>query len=590
MVNKLISSELKNLTKLWHHLLPKRKRQLCGLVLLMIPATLAEILSLAAVLPFTTALISPKLLYENRLSSALLSELGITDENHLILMVVTLFILSTIVSSLMRVIILKLSLGITYNIGQDLAKKAFAKLLNKPYELHLNTRTSDVVSALIDKVDSLISNIIFPILSLLTSSLLIIFIFLTLIFINKNISLTVLITSAIFYAVINIVNSGKLTKNSEAINSMRTHQIKIIQEAFGGIRDVIINASEKYFIDKFTSSDKCLRVAQSSNAFIKFSPRYLIEGGGMIFVAIVALILVFQSNESSANVLPLLGLVALSIQRLLPLFQQLHLSSSAVRGASSSFAEFINILDLYPSASDLNQCDELLPFSNQIDLRNISFNYKGSSNFILHSLNLRIKKGERIGIVGSSGSGKSTLTDLIMGLLKPTSGSIYIDNNLLDDSNVNLWRKKIAHVSQHVFLADLSIAENIAFGVPAELINYEKIVSVLKEASLSKFISELPDGYNTIVGERGARLSGGQLQRIGIARALYKNASVIIFDEATSALDENTENEVMRAIDNLCDDLTVVIVTHRVSTLKKCTQIIEISNRNIQVSSNLNRP
>jgi ATP-binding cassette subfamily B protein len=220
-------------------------------------------------------------------------------------------------------------------------------------------------------------------------------------------------------------------------------------------------------------------------------------------------------------------------------------------------------------------------FEKEINLANVYFKYQDKNNFVLEAINLKINKGSRIGIIGKTGSGKSTLIDLIMGLLHPSNGSIEIDGVTLDSKNLRGWQKQIAHVPQFIYLADVSIKENIAFGVQDDVIDFEKVKTCAQKAQLNELIESLPDNYDTKVGEKGVQLSGGQRQRIGIARALYKNAKIIIFDEATSALDDHTEKAIIKTINDLDPDLTILMIAHRVTTLKNCCTIIEVKDKSI---------
>jgi len=270
-----------------------------------------------------------------------------------------------------------------------------------------------------------------------------------------------------------------------------------------------------------------------------------------------------------------LGALAIGMQRLLPSLHQIYTSWASINGAKASLIDVISLLDQKSSAST-RAPSPLKKFEEVISLKNISFRYSDSSTYIFKDFNLNIKKGDRIGLVGKTGSGKSTLIDLIMGLLDPTDGAVEVDGYVLTNENKEYWYKQIAHVPQTIFLLDASIAENIAFGIRNDLINKELVIKAAKQAQISEVIDSWPLGYDTVIGERGIKLSGGQRQRIGIARALYKEAKVLIFDESTSALDSETESAVMDAIDNLSHDLTIIIIAHRISTLKNCSYQVQI--------------
>jgi ATP-binding cassette subfamily B protein len=277
-----------------------------------------------------------------------------------------------------------------------------------------------------------------------------------------------------------------------------------------------------------------------------------------------------------------LGVLAFGAQRLLPVMQQAYASWSSIQGGKASLQDALDLLD-QPLPDHINNLSfQVLKFKKQIAIKQLSFRYGNTTPYILKELDFKISKGSRVGFIGSTGSGKSTLLDIIMGLLQPTEGFLEVDEELITKQNQRSWHSHIAHVPQAIFLSDGTIEENIAFGVPRHLIDRKRVLRSAEQAQISESIESWPNKYQTLVGERGVRLSGGQRQRIGIARALYKQADVIILDEATSALDNDTEEAVMKVINNLNPDLTIMIVAHRISTLRNCSQIIKLNNGRIE--------
>lgn len=297
----------------------------------------------------------------------------------------------------------------------------------------------------------------------------------------------------------------------------------------------------------------------------------------MVLIALLAYVL-FQQSDGASKAIPVLGALALGAQRLLPVLQQAYGAWTSILGGQASLQDVLELLD-QPLPDYANQPPvEPQSFQQQIRLNNISFRYSPHSPWVLENINLTIFKGGRVGIIGATGSGKSTLLDIVMGLLQPTNGELKIDDQVITTGNHRAWQAHIAHVPQAIFLADSSIEENIAFGVPKDQIDHERVKLAARQARIADIIETWPQQYKTFVGERGIRLSGGQRQRIGIARALYKRADVIIFDEATSALDNETEQAVMQAIEGLSENLTILIIAHRLTTLKNCTQIVELTS------------
>jgi ATP-binding cassette, subfamily B, bacterial PglK len=351
--------------------------------------------------------------------------------------------------------------------------------------------------------------------------------------------------------------------------------VKALQEGLGGIRDVLLDGTQPAYCHIYQRADAPLRRAQASITFISQSPRFLMESIGMVLFAALALGM-NHGPQGALAALPILGALALGAQRLLPALQQGYAAWSSIIGYQSSTQEVLELLDqpLPPEASQ--PLPAPLPFKKLIQFDSVKFRYTSETPWVIDNLSFNIPKGTRVGFVGKTGSGKSTCLDMLMGLLKPSSGRIMVDGTILNQQNLRSWQRNIAHVPQSIFLADISLAENIAFGVPPENIEMKRVKEAARQAHIADFIESSPQGYKALVGERGIRLSGGQRQRIGIARALYKQATVLVFDEATSALDHETEQAVMEAIESLSADLTILIIAHRLTTIKNCAQIIEI--------------
>jgi len=349
----------------------------------------------------------------------------------------------------------------------------------------------------------------------------------------------------------------------------------------GGIRDVIIDGSQATYCDIFRTSDLALRRAQGKNVFMSSSPRFAVEALGMVFIAVLAYEFTLQ-EDAFEKVIPVLGVLALGAQRLLPVLQLIYGSFSTMQGSKASVHDALELLE-QPLPGYIDQpIAQPMPFNYHIRLKQLGFRYSPQTPYVLKQLNLTIVKGSRVGFIGTTGSGKSTLLDIVMGLLQPSDGTLEIDNQTVTLGNHRAWQAHIAHVPQAIFLADSSIEENIAFGVPEDQIDSQRVRHAAQQSQIAESIESWPKQYQTFVGERGIRLSGGQRQRLGIARALYKQADVIILDEVTSALDNETEQSVMQAIEGLSEDITLLIIAHRLTTLKNCTQIVELGDSGIK--------
>ena len=404
------------------------------------------------------------------------------------------------------------------------------------------------------------------------------FIMLALLALNPSIAISVFGGFGMIYFLLSWFFNSRLIVDGKKIATKSTTLIKSLQEGLGGIRDILIDDSQAIFHKIYREADLPLRRSQGTINIIGGSPRFLIEALAMILIAGSAYFLSINT-ESFIDAIPVLGAMALGAQRLLPVLQQGYAAWSTMNGGKANLVDTLILLNQpLPDYMKHSSSIEKIPFTKSISINDISFGYDKDMSLALKNINLKIQKGDRIGFIGSTGSGKSTLLDIIMGLLTPSKGSIIIDGITINKNNIRFWQSNIAHVPQAIFLTDASIEENIAFGVSKEQINKERVLEAAKKAQIKDFIETLPNKYQTSVGERGVQLSGGQRQRIGIARALYKKADVIIFDEATSALDSETEEAVMSSIENLGNDLTLLIIAHRVTTLKNCSQIIELKN------------
>jgi ATP-binding cassette subfamily B protein len=320
-----------------------------------------------------------------------------------------------------------------------------------------------------------------------------------------------------------------------------------------------------------------LRRAQGDNVFIGQSPRSSMEALGMVLISVLAFGL-SRSSQGIAATLPVLGALALGAQRLLPALQQGYSAWASIAGSQASLADTVALIEQPLPPELLEPVPTPLALRDAICFKAVRFRYASDGPWILDGLDLTILKGARVGLVGGTGAGKSTMLDLLMGLLAPTEGEVRVDDEPIVGTRVRAWQRSIAHVPQSIYLADTTFAENIAFGIPRAAIDMQRVQHAASQAQIASFITSRPEGYEAYVGERGVRLSGGQRQRIGIARALYKRASVLVLDEATSALDNATEQSVMEAIEGLDRDLTILLIAHRLTTVRRCDTIAELEH------------
>lgn len=570
------------LKRLWLHVSFKRRRQFAILLILMIFASFAEIFSIGAVLPFLGVLTAPDRIFVHPLIQPLIHVLGLTESKQLLLPLTVIFSLAACIAGITRLLMLWVSTRLSFATGADLSINIYRRTLYQPYAVHVARNSSEVINGISNKANGVIYNIVVPILTLISASIMITTILIAMLVVEPVIALSAFAGFGLIYISIIKLTRNQMMRDSQRIARESTNVIKSLQEGLGGIRDVLIDGSQSVYCQIYGRADQSLRRAQGNNFFISMFPRYGMESLGMVLIAILAYALAQQSG-GVAKAIPVLGALALGAQRLLPILQQAYASWSSIQGGQASLQDTLYLLDQpLPEYADQPMPIPLV-FQKEICIRQLSFRYSPQTACVLNDVNLTIKKGSVIGFIGTTGSGKSTLLDIVMGLLVANEGGVLeVDGQVVNSINNRAWQAHIAHVPQAIFLADSSIEENIAFGVLKSQINKARVEEAAKQAQIVDIIEALPEKYETFVGERGVRLSGGQRQRIGIARALYKQADVIIFDEATSALDGETEQAVMRSIEGLANDLTVLIIAHRLTTLKNCTQIVELSEGRVK--------
>lgn len=561
------------LRRLWSQATVRRHRQFQLLVILMVLASISEIVSIGAILPFLSVLTVPEKVFAHPATQPLIALLGLQEPADLLMPLTVGFAIAVLVSTGMRLLMQWGSTRFSYAAGADISIAIFQRALHQPYAVHLARNSSEVINGITKRSDN-VTAVILGLLNLVGSWLILVSILSSLLFIEPLVAGVAFGGFGLAYLLITWVARHRLDTNSQRVYRESTQALKVLREGLGGIRDVLIDGTQRVYCDRYAGADFSMRQALGANAFIGFSPRYIMEGLGMVAIAALAYGMSLHPNGIAAGI-PVLGALGLGAQRLLPLLQQVYQGWTTVRGSRASVQGVVEMLE-QPLPRDHDQSPQALPFRREIAFCNLGFRYGPELPWVFREVNLTISRGERIGIIGVTGSGKSTLLDIVMGLLEPTVGTMVVDGVPLSVELRRAWQAHIAHVPQTIFLVDASIEENIAFGVPRGAIDRQRVRRAAEQAQIAEHIESLAEGYGTPVGERGVRLSGGQRQRLGIARALYKNADVIVLDEATSALDSATEEAVMKVVYELSDDLTIMIIAHRLTTLKDCDQIIEL--------------
>ena len=562
------------IARLWRHLGRRRKGQLGLSVSLMTISALLDVVSLGAVLPFITVLASPDRVFDNEIVSRVAGAFGIETAADLILLLAVAFALTAVVAGVSRAVSLWVATRVTAGIASDLGIEAYRRTLHQPYEAHVQRSSGEVMSNILTKVDATSNSVVRQLLALCGSALTVVSIATALIVIEPLTALIAMVGLGCGYALIGWASKRKLDRNSLIIAETRASTFRAVQEGLGGIRDILLDGSQSHFVRLFEKSDRSMRRAHATNLIISTTPRFAMEVIALVLIAGLAYWINLRTG-SVASSLPVLGALALGGQRLLPALQQGFVSWSMIIGSRVMVVEAIEFLDQPIDDVGLVRY-EPSGLSHQIRLSGVSFRYQQSSEDVLKAVDLVFQRGQRIGIVGPTGSGKSTLLDLIMGLLEPTTGTLEVDGVAIRGVDRQRWMRTIAHVPQHVFLTDESFEANIVFGSIDSDAEETMVRDAAARACISDFIESRPDGYREVIGERGVRLSGGHLQRLGIARALYHDPAVLVLDESTSALDIATERGVMGAVHTLQDTKTMIIVSHRLSTVENCDRLFRL--------------
>jgi ATP-binding cassette, subfamily B, bacterial PglK len=560
--------------RLWRHLSLRRRRQFVLVAALMVVSAFAEVVSLGTVLPFLGILVAPQRVFSYSFSAHLARAWGISTPEQLVLPFTLAFVAAAVFSGAIRTLLLWAITRLSHATGAELSTEVYRRTLYQPYRVHVARNSSEVLSSITIKVLESV-NVLYMSLMLVSSTLSGLVITLALIAVDPLAAAVAIVGFGGTYTLVMGMQRRRLRRNGQRIAYEHTQAVKAVQEGLGGIRDVLLDGTQSTYVDIYTNADHAMRRAQGNNIFAAQSPRFVMETVGMILIAVLAYGLSHRAG-GVATALPVLGTLAIGAQRILPILQQSYSSWAGIMGSEAALADTVAMLDQPVRAEALQPAPDALPLTDAARFAGVRFRYSSDGAWVLNGLDLSIRKGSRLGIVGTTGGGKSTMLDLLMGLLTPTEGELLVDGQPVVGSRVRAWQRTIAHVPQSIFLADATLAENIAFGLPSADIDVERVRQAARQAQIADFIESCPDRYGTRIGERGIRLSGGQRQRIGIARALYKRASVLVFDEATSALDNTTERSVMDAIEGLHRDLTIVLIAHRLTTVRRCDIIVEL--------------
>ena len=566
---------MQTLLKLYFILSPKDIKQSSLLLILVLITVFIDILGIASIVPFVSVLSNPSIIDTNFFLKKLFqisNKFGIeTNQDFYFFLGILVFII-ILISTLLRSLTAYTQAHFIYLQEHKMGKRLVELYLYQPYNWFLSKNSSDIGKTILSETAQIIGGGIYPAIELISKSILSLSIIILLFVFNTKVTFFVISISGLSYFVIYFFLKKYLKKFGEIRIENNKLRFNVINEAFGGIKEAKVGGLEDIFIKKFSVSSYLYAKTFTKLIVIQQLPRFLLET--IFFGGIILLILYMIAATNSFNsILPIISLYAFAGYRLLPAIQQIYVSISKLTFISPSIDNVYRDFNKLKKSKDKGD-EELITFNKEIILNDVSFDYPNSSKKILKNINLNITKNSIVGFVGKTGGGKTTVADLILGILTPQKGALEIDGKKITTKNVRNWQKLIGYVPQNIFLSDNTIAENIAYGVKKENIDEDKLKKVSITSNLHDFVmGELPNKYQTIIGERGIRISGGQRQRIAIARALYHDCKLLIFDEATSALDNQTEKIVMNAINDLRRSFTIILIAHRLSTLKKCDKI-----------------
>ncbi len=563
----------------------RRKSQLLKILILMFTSGIADIIQIFSFIPFLYILSNDYyLIIQNKSFLKFFDLIGYTPSSTKSLLMLSAILISIIslISNILRMINLWFMLRVSDLIGNDLSLNAFNNILDKDYQFHINKNSSENVTALTAYSNQ---TIIFIHHNLkLISGFISLLILLSGLFIYQfNITFISFIIFSLLYLIFIKYAKIKLSENSKDIAENNVLLLKNSRESFGNIREVILNRIKNFYLKNHYEIRFRYSLLITQNNFLGQAPKYLLETIGFVLLAFLALIISLQKSNLN-NVFPIMGVLAVSIQRILPTLQQIYGAWAVTRSCTTDVTYILKFNykkeKIIGNKLIKNIC------LKELELKNIYFKYSEKQPFVLENISFNIKKGERIGILGTTGSGKSTLLDILTGLLKSNSGDLIVNgknmNKAINKDHLSDWQSSISHVPQNIYLSDSTFAENVALKSNDQIIDLGRVISACKKAQIYDFIKSTKYGFRTQVGERGINISGGQRQRIGLARALYKESSFLIFDEATSALDETTERKFIEEIFSLKQDITMVFVAHRLKTLEYCDRIIKIEKGKIK--------
>ncbi len=561
---------------------PDQRRRLVWLVAAMVVSALIETAGIASVIPFLAVVANPSVVTENPYLAYAYERSGAATIDGFLIILGLFFIVMMVASNAARALTMWATVRFQWRNHEIISHRLLESDLRAPYAFHLRHNSARLGKELLGEVSRVVGHVFIPLTRVVARGVAAVFIVALLIIADPLLAILASVFIGGFYALVYVKVRRRQGALGEDVSRAKTQRYQIANEALGGVKELQVLGREGLFLERFRSvSDRHAR-AHVANSVVGLVPRFVLDT--LSYAGIVAVILyLLTTRQALDQVLPLLALYAFGANRLIPAAQEIFGSLAEVRFHASALDELLADLAIQPrrvlptgAHGPRAGLSRSLAPERSIRLEKVTFSYSEDRGPVLHDLTLEIPARSLCGLVGATGSGKTTLVDLLLGFFVPTGGTIWIEDEELVEAKFPLWRREVGYVPQHIFLCDASVAENIAFGVPREEIDQAAVERAARAAHIHDFVQTLPDGYETAVGERGVRLSGGQRQRIGIARALYHDPSVLVMDEATSALDNATEDHVMQAIRELRGGRTILMIAHRLSTVKECDIVFHL--------------
>ena len=562
----------------------ERKRAFLLLLMILIMALL-EMIGVASILPFVTVLSNPSLIETNILLNTMFQKskmFGVENNQEFLFSLGILVFILLLTSLSFKALLTYVQIRFVQTLQYNISKRLIERYLGQQYTWFLNRHSADMGKTILSEIGVVIANGISPLIELIAKGAVVFTIIVLLIIADIKMAFIVSFFLGISYLVIYKLTTKFISRLGNERLKKNQLLFKSVNEAFSALKEIKMGNLEKVYIKRFSNPAETIAKYIASASVVRELPRFILEA--LSFGGIILLIL-FQMLQSGSfnNALPIISLYAFAGYRLMPAAQQIYGSFSKFAFISPSLNRIYSDFKKLSKFEYNDEVKEPITINDCIELKNISYKYPNSSRHVLRNIDLKIPARTTVGFVGATGSGKTTTIDIILGLLDGYSGILKVDDKIITKNNIKSWQCNIGYVPQHIFLSDDTIAANIAFGVEHENINLKSVEKASRIANLHEFInSNLPEKYNTTIGERGVRLSGGQRQRIGIARALYNNPKILILDEATSALDNQTEKAVMEAVNKLRKDITIILIAHRLNTVKKCDEIFLLEKGNLK--------